>query len=152
LIAVVQRVSEASVTVGQEAAGRIGPGLLALVAVCNDDAPADVEWMARKLVGIRLFPAGDKHFDLDVREAGGSILLVSNFTVAASTRQGRRPSFDAAADAQTGGELFAALVEAVRATGVPTETGRFHADMRVSLVNDGPVTVIVDSSGSSKPG
>lgn len=150
MIAVVQRVSEASVTVGQETAGRIGPGLLVLVAVCGDDAATDVEWMARKLIGIRLFPHGDKHFDLDVREAGGSILLVSNFTVAAATRQGRRPSFDAAADAQKGGELFAALVDAVRASGVPTETGRFRADMKVSLTNHGPVALILDTSESRK--
>lgn len=150
MIAVVQRVNEASVLVGPETVGRIGRGLLALVAVCGDDTASDLQWMARKLVGLRLFPAGDKHFDLDVREAGGSILLVSNFTVAAATRQGRRPSFDAAADAEKGGELFAALVEAVRASGVTTETGRFRADMRVSLVNDGPVTVILNSSESRK--
>jgi D-tyrosyl-tRNA(Tyr) deacylase len=103
---------------------------------------------ARKLVGLRLFPKGDKHFDLDVRESGGSILLVSNFTVAAATRRGRRPSFDAAADAEKGAKLFADLVDAIRQSGVPTETGRFRADMQVRLVNDGPVTVIVDSSES----
>ena len=80
-----------------------------------------------------------------MKTAGGSLLLVSNFTVAAATRQGRRPSFDAAADAQKGEQLFLALIEAVRATGVPTQTGRFGADMKVHLVNDGPVTVVVDS-------
>lgn len=81
-------------------------------------------------------------------QAGGGILLVSNFTVAAATRQGRRPSFEAAADAEKGASLFAELVDVVRATGIPTETGRFRADMRVSLVNDGPVTLVIDSSES----
>lgn len=145
MIAVVQRVSEASVRVGRDLVGQIGPGLLALVAVCRDDTDADVKWSARKLVELRLFPNAEKAFDIDVKTAGGSLLLVSNFTVAAATRQGRRPSFDAAADAQKGEQLFLALIEAVRATGVPTQTGRFGADMKVHLVNDGPVTVVVDS-------
>ena len=101
--------------------------------------------MARKIVGLRIFRNGDKHFDIDVQQSGGSVLLVSNFTVAAATRQGRRPSFDAAADPQAGLVGFNALVEAVRATGVPVATGEFGADMQVKLVNDGPVTVIVDS-------
>ena len=83
MIAVAQRVSEASVRVGADLVGSIGPGLLALVAVCRDDTDADVKWMARKLVELRLFPAGDKAFDIDVKTAGGSVLLVSNFTVAA---------------------------------------------------------------------
>lgn len=148
MIAVVQRVKQASVAVDDETVGQIGHGLVALVAVCAGDSDTDVQWMARKLVGLRLFAQGDKHFDLDVKESGGAILLVTNFTVAAATRQGRRPSFDAAADAEKGGKLFANLVEAVRATGVLTETGRFRADMQVSLVNDGPVTVIIDSAGS----
>jgi D-tyrosyl-tRNA(Tyr) deacylase len=146
MIAVVQRVSRASVTVGEVIVGQIGPGLAVLVSVCQDDTERDVDWTARKLAGIRLFPEGEKGFHLDVREAGGSVLLVSNFTVAAATRHGRRPSFDAAADAQKGAELFAALVEAMRSLGVPTETGSFGADMQVSLVNDGPVTVIINSS------
>jgi D-tyrosyl-tRNA(Tyr) deacylase len=146
MIAVVQRVTEAAVRVEDEVVGAIGPGLVALVAVCGDDTAADVDWTARKLAGLRIFRNGDKHFDLDVSQSGGSMLLVSNFTVAAMTRQGRRPSFEAAADAQKGAELFAALVDAVRASGVRVETGRFRADMHVSLVNDGPVTLIVDSA------
>lgn len=146
MIAVVQRVAEAAVHVGDEVVGAIGPGLVALVAVCGDDTAADVDWTARKLAGLRIFRNGDKHFDLDVSQSGGSMLLVSNFTVAAATRQGRRPSFEAAAEAAKGAELFAALVDAVRALGVRVETGRFRADMRVSLVNEGPVTLIVDSA------
>lgn len=146
MIAVVQRVSEAMVRVGEETVGSIGPGLVVLVAICADDSDADVDWMVRKLVGLRIFRNGEKHFDLDVQQAGGSLLLVSNFTVAAATRQGRRPSFEAAADAKKGAELFSKLVDAARPTGVRIETGRFRADMRVHLVNDGPVTVILDSS------
>ena len=146
MIAVVQRVTEAAVHVGPDTVGAIGAGLVALVAVCGDDTVTDVDWMARKLIGLRIFRHGDKHFDLDVKQAGGSILLVSNFTVAAATGQGRRPSLAAAANTAKGGELFVALVEAVTALSVPVQTGRFGADMRVHLVNDGPVTVIVDSS------
>jgi D-aminoacyl-tRNA deacylase len=146
MIAVVQRVSEASVDVEGQRAGSIGLGLVALVAVCKADTIDDVNWTAKKLSELRLFPAGEKQFDIDVRAAGGSILLISNFTVAAATAKGRRPSFDAAADAQQGGELFAAMLEAVKSLGVPVQTGRFRSDMKVHLVNDGPVTVLVDSS------
>ena len=145
MIAVVQRVSEASVTVEGRAVGQIGPGLLALVAVHKADAAADVSRTANKLCTLRVFRGGGKYFELDVKQVNGSVLLVSNFTVAAQTRQGRRPSFDDAADPETGRRLFDQLVEAVRATGVPVQTGEFGADMLVSLVNDGPVTVIVDS-------
>jgi D-tyrosyl-tRNA(Tyr) deacylase len=148
MISVVQRVSEASVDVEGEPAGSIGLGLVVLTAVCKSDTMDDVTWTAKKLTELRIFPVGDKHFDIDVRTAGGSILLISNFTVAAATAKGRRPSFDAAADAQQGGELFAALLDAVRATGVPVQTGRFRSDMRIHLVNDGPATFLVDSSNS----
>ena len=150
MIAVVQRVTEASVVVADDTVGRIGHGLLVLAAVHEVDSPADVQWTAARLASLRIFRNGDKHFDLDVRQAQGSILLVSNFTVAAATRQGRRPSFDAAAAPEKGRALFDALVEAVRGQGVPVETGRFGADMKVSLVNDGPVTVIVDSTEGRK--
>src|SRR5579859_2489957 len=113
MIAVVQWVTEAAVRVEGQKFASISHGLLALVAVCADDASADVEWMARKLVGLRIFRAGDKHFDADVKQAGGSILLVSNFTVAAAARQGRRPSFAAAADPDKAAEFFSSLVEQV---------------------------------------
>ena len=146
MIAVVQRVSEASVVVAGETVGWIGPGLAVLAAVHRTDTPADITWTANKLVGLRIFRNGDKYFDADVKQVGGSVLLVSNFTVAANTREGRRPSFIAAAETERGRELFGQLVAAVRALGVTVETGRFGADMLVSLVNDGPVTVIVDST------
>ena len=145
MIAVLQRVTAAKVEVEGEAVGAIGAGLLALVAVHATDTETDVAWTAAKLAGLRIFRNGDKHFDLDVKQAGGAVLLVSNFTVAAATRHGRRPSFDAAAPPEHGRALFDALVEAVRAQGLTVETGVFGADMSVSLTNDGPVTVLIDS-------
>jgi D-tyrosyl-tRNA(Tyr) deacylase len=146
MIAILQRVTSATVRVDGQVVGQIDCGLLALVSVTKDDGAEDVAWMARKLAGLRIFRNGDKHFDLDVKQVGGKILLVSNFTVSAATRQGRRPSFDAAADPANGRKWFDALVEAVRVTGIGVETGQFGADMRVELVNDGPATFILDSS------
>lgn len=148
MIAVLQRVLSAQVTVGERIVGRIGPGLVALVAVEQGDTDAEVQWMAGKLTELRIFRSAGKHFEIDVRQAGGGILLVSNFTVAAATRKGRRPSFDAAAPPERGREVFDALVAAVAARGIPTATGEFGADMQVSLVNDGPVTVIVQTGGA----
>jgi D-aminoacyl-tRNA deacylase len=149
MIAVVQRVTEASVTVGDEVVGRIGKGLAVLLAVHQTDGPAEVEYVATKLAGLRIFPNVDKEYDLDVTQLGGAILLVSNFTVAADTRKGRRPSFDAAAKPEKGRALFDAVVERLRKAGVRVETGRFGADMLVDIRNDGPVTVIVSSPGTT---
>jgi D-tyrosyl-tRNA(Tyr) deacylase len=145
VIAVVQRVNEASVTVDDQVVGAIGRGLAVLVAVHRTDTAADAAWTAAKLLALRLFPDGEKDFDRGVADAGGSVLVVSNFTVAAKTHKGRRPSFDEAADAEAGLPLFNHLVEQLAASGVPVATGRFGAHMHVSLVNDGPVTVLVDS-------
>ena len=149
MIAVVQRVTEAAVTVGDEVVGRIGRGLAVLLAVHETDGPAEAEYMATKLAGLRIFPDGDKGFELDVTQIGGSILLVSNFTVAADTRKGRRPSFDAAAKPEKGRTLFDFVVDRLRQAGIRVETGRFGADMQVNIENDGPVTVIVSSPGGS---
>jgi len=148
MITVVQRVSDAKVTVGGEVVGAIGIGLVALAAIVKGDTDRDLEWTAAKLTGLRIFRSadGDKHFDRDVREVGGSILLVSNFTVSAATRQGRRPSLDRAADPATAQAMFGRFVDAVRAQNVPVETGRFAADMKVMLINDGPATFILDST------
>lgn len=143
--AVVQRVSEARVTVADRTVGEIGGGLCALVAIERDDQPPDVDWMAAKLLGLRVFRHGEKHFDRSVVETGGAILLVSNFTVAADTRKGRRPSLDGAAAPERAKELFDLLVEAVRRGGIPIATGEFGGDMRVTLTNDGPATLILDS-------
>jgi len=145
MIAVVQRVSEARVDVGGAPVGQIGLGVVALVAVHADDTTDDVNWMASKLAGLRIFRNGEKHLDYDVQQVAGSMLLVSNFTVAGATRKGRRPSLDAAASPDLANRLFEQLVAAVKRLGVAVATGRFGADMKVSLVNDGPVTFIVNS-------
>src|SRR5690606_473866 len=137
MISVVQRVLRASVEVDGQVVGWIGAGMVALVAVTRDDTDADVRWTADKLSTIRMFrsPDGEKHFDLDVKQAGGSILLVSQFTLAADTRRGRRPSFDPAAPPDHARELFDMLVRAVAERGIPVATGQFAADMKVSLIN-----------------
>jgi D-aminoacyl-tRNA deacylase len=146
MIAVVTRVQSASVTVDGEVVGQIQQGLLALVGVTRDDAEAQIDWMARKLLGLRIFRNGLKHFDLDVSQAGGQVLLVSNFTVSGRTCKGRRPSLDLASPPELAEPVFNRLVERVRASGIVTQTGRFRADMLVQSVNDGPVTFILDSS------
>ena len=153
MIAVLQRVLEAKVEVDGRIVGQIGRGILALVAITQDDTAEDVSWMANKLASIRMFRSGDgeKHFELDVREIKGGILLVSQFTLAAQTRKGRRPSFEKAAPPEMGGKLFDDLVRAVQGMNIPTQTGQFAADMKVSLVNDGPVTFIVESRSSAAP-
>ena len=146
MIAVVQRVTEAQVTVDTEVLGRIERGLVALVAVTKTDTPAEADWMAAKLAALRIFRAEGKHFEADVTQVGGSILLVSNFTVSAKTKKGRRPSLDAAAEPAKAQELFDYLVSAVKKLNVPVATGRFGADMRVALTNEGPATFILDTS------
>ena len=150
MITIVQRVLEANVTVAGEVVGAIGQGLLALTAVVKGDGQREIDWMAGKLAGLRIFRSedGHKHFERDIRQIGGSILLVSNFTVSASTQKGRRPSLDRAADPSDAEALFARLVDAVRAQQVPVETGKFAADMKVSLVNDGPATFILDTAAT----
>ena len=145
MIAVVQRVTEARVVVEGRTVGEIGAGLLVLAAVERGDTAADVEWTASKLAGLRIFRNGEKHFDLDVKQVGGAMLLVSNFTVAGETKKGRRPSLEGAASPEEGRVMFDAFVEAVRRLGVPVATGEFGADMKVSLTNDGPVTFLVRS-------
>ena len=148
MITIIQRVLEAKVVVDGQTVGAIGPGLVALAAVVKGDSDRDVDWMAAKVVALRIFRSqdGQKHFDGDVKEIGGSVLLVSNFTVSAATRQGRRPSLDRAAEPAVAETMFEKFVAAVRAQGVPVETGKFAADMKVTLTNDGPATFILDSS------
>ncbi|HUO07130.1 MAG TPA: D-aminoacyl-tRNA deacylase [Phycisphaerae bacterium] len=150
MIAVVQRVSRGEVTVGEETVGQIGQGLVVLASVHADDTDADVEWTANKLATMRIFSNGDKYFDLDVQQVKGAILLVSNFTVAADTRSGRRPSLSAAAPPEMGRKVFDDLVARVRGLGVAVETGRFGAEMKVEIDNAGPVTFIVDSREARK--
>jgi D-tyrosyl-tRNA(Tyr) deacylase len=146
MICVLQRVSRASVRVGERTAGAIDRGLLALVAVVPEDDDDDVSWLAERLVNLRIFadPAG--RMNLSVRDVGGALLLVSQFTLVADARRGRRPSFSGAASPANGKRRFDALVATLRAGEVPVQTGEFGAAMAVELVNDGPVTLILDSA------
>jgi len=143
--ACVQRVSSASVAVDGETIGAIGPGLLVLLGVAQGDTAADVAYLAEKVVGLRIFNDDEGKMNRAPAEAGGAMLVVSQFTLMGDCRKGKRPSFTDAADPALGQELYEAFVAAVRATGIRTETGRFRADMKVSLTNDGPVTLLVDS-------
>jgi D-tyrosyl-tRNA(Tyr) deacylase len=148
VIAVVQRVSSASVTVDGRTVGAIGPGLLVLLGVERDDGDADVEFVAGKIRDLRIFEdpeRAERHLNRSVNEAGGAVLVVSQFTLAADCRKGRRPSFDRAAPPDTARGLYEAVVAALRRDGVTVETGEFRAMMQVALVNDGPVTLVVDS-------
>ncbi len=142
--AVVQRVTSANVTVDQQIVGQIGSGLLVLLGVEQGDQPADVEYMSDKLVGLRIFDDADGKMNLAVTEVGGAILLISQFTLLADTRKGRRPSFIQAADPKLAETLYVQVAAALRER-VSVATGRFQAHMQVSLVNDGPVTILLDS-------
>ncbi len=152
MIAVVQRVSSAKVVVEGVVVGQIGKGLCVLAAVHKEDTSVEVNWMAEKLAAMRVFPEGEKNFHLDVRQAGGAILLISNFTVAAATHLGRRPTLEAAADPEKGRLLFDQLLERVASLGVTVQTGKFRAHMDVSIENDGPITFIVDSRAKENRG
>lgn len=143
--AVVQRVRRASVTIDGATAGEIGGGLLVLLGVTHADTEEQGRWLAEKIVGLRIFGDAEGKMNRDVTEAGGAVLVVSQFTLYGDCRKGRRPSFIDAAPPPIAIRLYEAFVNAIRAQGVPVATGRFGADMQVELVNDGPVTLIVDS-------
>ncbi len=144
--AVLQRVSAARVCVGERETGRIGRGLLVLVGVSKEDRPADAAWLAAKIRDLRVFERDDgTPMDRSVADVGGAVLVVSQFTLYGDTRKGRRPSFDEAAPPEAARDLYEALVRELRATGLPVETGEFRAHMHVELVNDGPVTLILES-------
>jgi D-tyrosyl-tRNA(Tyr) deacylase len=142
---VVQRVREAKVELDGRVAGRIGVGLLLLVGVAKTDTRRDADYMADKVTGLRVFPDEAGKMNRNVKESGGSLLIVSQFTLYGDVRRGRRPSFAAAAGPEQARLLYEYFVEAVRARGAPVETGSFQAMMSVHLINDGPVTIIVDS-------
>jgi len=143
---VVQRVKEASVSVAGEVVGRIGAGLLVLAGFEEADQPADLDWMAGKLVKLRVFPDSQGVMNRCVADIGGEILAVSQFTLYASAKKGNRPSWGRAARGDISQPLFDAFVERLSsALGRPVPTGLFGADMQVSLVNDGPVTIAIDS-------
>lgn len=149
--AVVQRVSRASVSVGGETIASIGAGLLVFVAVGKDDADADADYLVDKIVNLRVFPDDAGRFDRSALDAGASLLVVSQFTLYGDTRKGRRPSFTDAAPPAEAQARFAGLVERFRAAGLPVQTGRFQEMMDVELVNDGPVTLILDSADRLRP-
>jgi len=152
MISVVQRVSRAEVRVDGECVGRIGAGLAVLVAVMEGDESADVEYMADRLLHLRIFPDDAGRMNLPVSAIHGGILLVSNFTVGGDTRRGRRPSFSHAAAPQHAEELFDHLVRRVRESLEKVETGVFAAMMELDLVNDGPVTLLVDTRQTRRGG
>ena len=143
---VVQRVLRSSVEIGGQLRSQIGRGLLVLVGICAEDGMEDIEWLAGKLLRLRIFDDPDGVMNLDVAQAGGQIMVVSQFTLMASTRKGNRPSYIKAAPEAVSRPLYEAFVECVgRMSGTQPATGEFGADMQISLVNDGPVTIIIDS-------
>lgn len=146
--AVIQRVRRASVDVGDERVAEIGPGLLALVGVGVDDAPAQAVALAKKIVGLRIFEDDAGRMNRSLLDTGGALCLVSQFTLQGDVRKGRRPSFGGAAPPERAAPLFDAVVAAARESGVPVATGRFRAAMQVALVNDGPVTILLDTDGA----
>ena len=143
--AVVQRVSRAHVTVGGVITGKIGRGLLILLGVSRGDTEADAYYLADKIAGLRIFEDPDGKMNLSVAETGGGVLVVSQFTLYGDVRRGKRPSFDAAAPPEQARQLYEYFVERIRAAGLPCQTGRFQEMMEVELVNDGPVTILLDS-------
>jgi D-tyrosyl-tRNA(Tyr) deacylase len=143
--AVVQRVSRAKVTVAEQITGEISLGLLVLLGVGREDSEADAIYLADKITGLRVFDDVDGKMNHNVQEAGGSVLAVSQFTLYGDVRRGKRPSFDAAAPPEHARRLYEFFVERIRAAGLRCETGRFQEMMQVELVNDGPVTILLDS-------
>jgi len=144
--AVVQRVAEASVTINGQIRGAIETGLLLLLAVEEADTPEDIEWLSGKIVRLRIFNDDQGAMNRSVQEVGGDILLISQFTLFASTKKGNRPSYSRAARPEIAVPLYEAFTRKLSEDlGKPVKTGEFGADMKVSLVNDGPVTIVIDS-------
>lgn len=145
--AVVQRVTRAAVRVDGETVGEIGRGLLVLVGAAAGDGPADAAALAEKLAGLRIFPDDEGLMNRSVVEAGGAVLVVSQFTLYGDVRRGRRPSFTAAAPPEAAEPLVGLVAEGLQQAGVPCATGRFRAHMEVELLNDGPVTLVLEVTG-----
>jgi|SRR5689334_9960677 D-aminoacyl-tRNA deacylase len=143
--AVVQRVTEANVTVDGRVVGRISAGLLVLLGVSKTDNQASADYMIEKLLGLRIFPDAEGKMNLSVREAAGAVLVVSQFTLYGDVRRGKRPSFDDAARPEQARMLYECFAAKIRAEGIECATGEFQAMMKVALVNDGPVTILIDS-------
>jgi D-tyrosyl-tRNA(Tyr) deacylase len=145
LKALLQRVSAASVSVAGELVGEIGRGLIVLVGVAKGDSEKDAQYLAQKTAGLRIFADGASKFNLSALDIKGELLVVSQFTLLADTRKGRRPSFNEAAPPELAEELFSRFVTALRTTGLKVTTGRFQEHMQLEIHNDGPVTVMLDS-------
>lgn len=143
--AVIQRVSEAEVSVGGAVVGSIRRGLVVLLGVAHGDDSADARYIADKTAGLRIFPDAEGKMNLDLEQIGGAALVVSQFTLLADCRKGRRPGFSQAAQPESANKLYEAVVERLKDMGIPVATGVFQADMQVQLVNDGPVTMLLDS-------
>lgn len=145
--ALLQRVTRASVSVASEVVGRIGRGLVVFVGVASGDTEKDAQYMAQKTVNLRIFSDEEGRFNLSALDIKGELLVVSQFTLLADTRKGRRPSFTEAAPPAQAEEIFERFVEQARAAGLRVETGRFQQYMQVEIHNDGPVTILLDSKG-----
>ena len=143
--AVIQRVSQASVTVDSQVVGAIGRGFLVLLGVTHNDSRAEADWLARKIAGLRIFEDDAGKMNLGLADVGGAVLVVSQFTLYGDARKGRRPDFIQAARPEVAEPLVNYFVNALRRAGLPVETGRFRATMDVALVNDGPVTLWLDT-------
>ena len=143
--AVLQCVSQAQVSVNGEITGQIGLGLLVLVGVGRDDTEADATYLAQKIAGLRIFEDDDGKMNRSVQDVGGSVLVVSQFTLYGDARRGKRPAFDDASPPERARQLYDFFIEQIRATGLRCETGRFQEMMKVELVNEGPVTILLDS-------
>jgi len=144
--AVIQRVLHAQVSVGEEIVGKIGPGLLVLLGVAKADTQADADYLASKVLGLRIFDDENGKLNLSLADTLGPVLVVSQFTLYGDVRNGKRPSFDQAAPPQLANELYEYLVVKIRESGIHCGTGRFQAIMQVELLNDGPVTILLDST------
>ncbi len=144
--AVVQRISRAKVTVENEIVGQVGKGFLVLLGVSQDDTQDDVIFMAQKIAGLRVFRDTEGKMNLSLQDVGGQMLVVSQFTLYGDCRKGRRPSFVQAAPPEKADELYQSFVAEVRGQGIHVETGQFQADMDVELVNEGPVTLLIESN------
>ena len=143
--AVIQRVTSAKVTVGDRQTGAIGEGLLVLLGVHNDDEQKDITWLADKIINLRIFEDDEGKMNLSLKDTGGSMLIVSQFTLLADCRKGRRPSWSEAAPPDKARQMYEEFIQFVADSGITTATGEFYAMMDVSLVNYGPVTILLDS-------
>jgi D-tyrosyl-tRNA(Tyr) deacylase len=146
---VIQRVTGASVTVSGAAVGSIGRGLVVLIGIAKDDSEYDADYLIDRVLGLRIFPDADGKMNVNVMDSGGALLLISQFTLYGDCTRGRRPSFDQAAPPARAAVLYNHFVETAKKRGVETAAGVFQAHMQVSLVNDGPVTILMDSAGHS---